>query len=137
MIEFPTLITNALFFVLAMLIVIMPLVDIPCTIFVTHVYLSDTDRPRNRILRILTTSAILVTIVSVFLSALAIQFFINLINGHQDLHADFGGVSFLVALIALECTPVLKARAFLKLDGAINRIASVPEPHKVDKNSAK
>lgn len=126
MLAFPTEITKDLFIMLVAMLAIVPILDIPASIYLVSVYRADVERPRNRILRLLTTTAVLITIVSIYISTISFGLIAQWL-GPATVQADFGGVTFAFALLLMEITPLLKARTLRKLDGNIERIAEVPE----------
>lgn len=91
-----------------------------------QVYLADTTRPRNRILRRLFTSSALITLSALhisFLSAFAIaNFFMS-----GTLNVDPTSITLTISLLALFIQPWLHWRALVALDGGIEILKKIPE----------
>ena len=124
--ELPTLLTNDLMFLIVLMLAVAPLFSGFAAFKIGQVFFSDTERPRNRIIRRMFSSGITITVASLYVSALAIGYLVEFVSG-VALDADFGGVTFGIALLAVFLQPFFNWLALRALNGNIEKLQQVPE----------
>jgi hypothetical protein len=124
--ELTTTATDILFLAGVAILSLMPILALPSAWKVFRIWKADEDRPRNAILQTLTGGTIINALASAFFALLTIGFWRDTFNGVPP-DADFGGVLFVIVLIAVGYVPFMKLRTINKLMGREVDIQEVAE----------
>lgn len=114
--ELQTTLTDIMFLAGVAILSLMPFLALPSAWKVFRIWKADEERPRNAILQTMTISTAINAFASAFFALLTIEFWQDTLNGVPP-DADFGGVVFVIALIAVGYVPFLKLRTINKLMG--------------------
>lgn len=124
--EFP--ITQSLFLLLALILAVLWIPNIIASVYVSKIYLADTARPRNQILRSILYGVVTITATSTIIAALVFDFWIGLLFLQERLEVDFGSVMLALALVASKGSPLIFAWSLWRINGNAGAINAVPEP---------
>lgn len=114
--ELQTTATDIMFLAGVAVLSLMPILSLPSAWKVFKIWKADDGRPRNLILQVMTLGTMVNALSSAFFALLTIEFWSDTFNGVPP-DADFGGVVFVIVLIAVGYVPFMKLRAINKLKG--------------------
>lgn len=116
--ELPTIITNDIFLLAVFALAAAPLFAMYGTFRIGRVYRSDTDRPRNRLLGRMFWSGASISVAGLYVTALSVGYIVSFFAGQAG-DADFGGLTFALALITVLIQPYLNWLALNSLNGEV------------------
>ena len=104
-------ILNDLLFVAVVILMLMPAICIPATVFIGRVYFSAANTPRNKILYRMLASGVSTSLASLMVSVLAVRYIMQFIHGEtHDINLLI--VFLVLALIIVEVQPFFNWQAF-------------------------